>query len=185
MTNWTNFSGDLENGVFIRVASLQQMINNTANVYERIVTLETAKGGGVPIGALMIWYGGTATIPTGFHLADGTNGTPDLRGYFAMGIASTEGNDNLLETGGETTHDHAMGTISAATKHKHTIYMGESYQTVGSVSTGAEYVAWGWHNHDWDAETSSEDKHDHSGTYTEAEHLPPYTKYYWIARIPA
>ena len=185
MTDWTNFSGDAENGVFITVSALQQIINNTTNIYERVNVLESLKGGGVPIGAVMLWKGTYASIPDGFQLADGTNGTPDLRGKFVIGIAATEDDDDLNGTGGASTHLHAMGTISSATKHTHTVYLNDSTHAVSGISSGANAVAWGWHNHSWSATTSSEGQHTHTGTYTATSNLPPYTKYYWIARIPA
>jgi len=185
MTDWTDFSGNLENSVHISVELLQQIIDNSTNIYERIMVLESLKGGGVPVGAVMIWKGNASTIPDGFQLADGTNGTPDLRGKFVIGIAATEDDDDLNGTGGASTHLHAMGTISSATKHTHTVYLNDSTHTIGNLATGASTVAWGWHNHSWSAVTSSEDKHTHTGTYAAADHLPPYTMYYYIARIPA
>jgi len=185
MTDWTDFSGNLENGVLVSVELLQQIINNTQNIYERIMVLESLKGGGVPVGAVMIWKGNASTIPDGFQLADGTNGTPDLRGCFLMGIGASETDDNLLDTGGNTQHLHTMGAVTKATKHKHSVYLADSTHTIGNLATGASTVAWGWHNHSWSAVTSSEDEHTHTGTYAAADHLPPYTMYYYIARIPA
>ena len=185
MTDWTDFTGNLENGVLTTVELMQQLINNTTNIYERINVLQSLKGGGVPVGAVMIWKGSYATIPDGFQLADGTNGTPDLRDRFLMGLASTETDDNLLESGGETQHQHAMGAVTAATKHKHTVYLNNSSGAVSVSSSGTTQLAGGGHNHSWSAETATADKHTHSGTYASSDHLPAYTKYYWIARIPA
>lgn len=42
----------------------------------------------IPSGQIWMWYGTIATIPAGWYLCDGTNGTPDLRGKFIMGAAS-------------------------------------------------------------------------------------------------
>lgn len=42
-------------------------------------------------GMIMMWSGNTSNIPSGWHLCDGTNGTPDLRGRFILG-ADSEGN---------------------------------------------------------------------------------------------
>lgn len=183
MTNWVTPS-NRENGVLITVPILQQIINNTANINERIQIIESTKGGVTPIGAIMLWKGNKAAIPSGYQLADGTNGTPDLRGRFLMGIPAGEDDDNITETGGAIQHIHAMGTVSAATKHKHVVYINDCYNAV-SCQTGATDSAWGNHNHDWSAETSSNDEHTHSWVYAETNNLPPYTKYYWIARIPA
>lgn len=183
MTDWTDFSGNLENGVLVSVELLQQIINNTQNIYERIMVLESLKGGGVPIGSVMMWKGSYETIPDGFQLADGTNGTPDLRGYFLMGIGADETDDNLLETGGNTAHVHTMGTVSTASAHTHGVYLNNSSGFVNAAS-GVMSAALSSHNHSWSAVTNSAGSHTHTGSYSSAECLPNYTKYYWIARIP-
>ncbi len=184
MTDWTAFSGNQENGVLVTVEMLQQIINNTKNIYERILVLQSLAGGITPVGAILLWSGSASTIPDGFQLADGTNGTPDLRGKFVMGISSTEDDDDLLTTGGETQHTHSMGTISTASAHTHTVYMGYSDGLYYGAS-GAVSVAHSGHFHNWSAVTGSSGSHTHTGTYTASDNLPPYTKYYWIARIPA
>jgi len=185
MTDWTAFSGNQENGVLVTVEMLQQIINNTKNIYERILVLQSLAGGITPVGAILLWSGSASTIPDGFQLADGTNGTPDLRGKFVVGISSTEDDDDLLTTGGETQHTHSMGTVTAATKHKHTVYLNNSSGFVSAQSGFGLATAMASHNHSWSAVTSSNDEHTHTGTYEAADHLPTYTKYYWIARIPA
>jgi len=184
MTDWTDFPAGQENGIFVTVELLQQIINNTTNIYERVMVLESLKGGGVPVGGIMLWKGSYASIPDGYQLADGTNGTPDLRGRFLMGIASTEGDDNLLETGGETSHINALGTLAAASTHTHTVYLNNSSAVVavGAGYTGGAHPS---HNHSWSAVTNAGGAHTHAGSYTAADHLPPYTMYYWIVRIPA
>jgi hypothetical protein len=42
----------------------------------------------IPAGIIMLWSGSQATIPSGWLLCDGTNGTPDLRGRFIIGAGS-------------------------------------------------------------------------------------------------
>ena len=185
MTDWTDFSGNLENGVLVSVELLQQIINNTQNIYERIMVLESLKGGGVPIGSVMMWKGSYETIPDGFQLADGTNGTPDLRGYFLMGIGADETDDNLLEAGGETSHTNTLGTLSTASTHTHDVYLNNSGGLVSAQSGVGLATAGASHNHSWSAVTNAGGAHTHSGTYTATDHLPPYTMYYYIARIPA
>lgn len=184
MTDWTDFPADQENGILVTVELLQQIIDNTTNIYERVMVLESLKGGGVPIGAVMLWKGSYATIPDGYQLADGTNGTPDLRGKFLMGIASTEGDDNLLETGGDTSHTNTLGTLSTASTHTHTVYLNSNIYA-NPYKVGATSVSAASHNHSWSAVTNAGGAHTHSGAYTAADHLPPYTMYYYIVRIPA
>lgn len=51
----------------------------------------------------MIWSGAEVDIPTGWHLCDGTNGTPDLRDRFIIGAGSTYAPG---VTGGNSLHSH-------------------------------------------------------------------------------
>lgn len=44
---------------------------------------------GVPAGAILLWSGSVASVPSGWNLCDGTNGTPDLRNRFVVGAGST------------------------------------------------------------------------------------------------
>jgi len=56
---------------------------------------------------VLFWNGTTGTIPTGFHLCDGTAGTPDLRDQFILG-----GGGAFAATGGSATT--VTGTASGA-----------------------------------------------------------------------
>ncbi len=38
---------------------------------------------------IMLWHGSVASIPSGWHLCDGTAGTIDLRDKFVVGAGST------------------------------------------------------------------------------------------------
>ena len=86
-------------------------------------------GGITPIGGIILWSGSTGSIPSGWSLCDGTNGTPDLRERFVVGA----GGDNstvlgstgyaVNATGGSNDaivvdHAHGSGTLSAA-DHTH------------------------------------------------------------------
>lgn len=42
----------------------------------------------IPKGTIVLWSGAIATIPNGWVLCDGTNGTPDLRNRFVVGAGS-------------------------------------------------------------------------------------------------
>lgn len=43
----------------------------------------------VPSGGIILWSGSTGSVPSGWYLCDGTNGTPDLRNSFIVGAGST------------------------------------------------------------------------------------------------
>ena len=55
----------------------------------------------VPLGAIIAWYGTTATVPAGWAICDGTGGTPDLRDKFIRGtgdfkkIGTPAGSNNI------------------------------------------------------------------------------------------
>ena len=42
----------------------------------------------LPFGSIIMWYGNSTTVPSGWQICDGTNGTPDLRNQFIVGAAS-------------------------------------------------------------------------------------------------
>lgn len=54
-----------------------------------IAAISGDSGSGVPNGAIIMWSGSVATIPDGFSLCDGANGTPDLRNRFVIGAGNT------------------------------------------------------------------------------------------------
>lgn len=54
----------------------------TKTIFEVINT----KVDSVPLGAILMWSGTIANIPTGYALCNGSNGTPDLRGRFVVGV---------------------------------------------------------------------------------------------------
>lgn len=69
----------------------------------------------VPRGAIVMWSGASATIPAGWALCDGGNGTPDLRDRFILSVASAA--ENPGATGG--THNQTL-TVAQLPAHSHT-----------------------------------------------------------------
>lgn len=66
----------------------------------------------IPKGAILLWYGTIATIPSGWALCNGANGTPDLRNKFTVcadaddaGVAKSIITGSALQTGGSITVD--------------------------------------------------------------------------------
>lgn len=52
---------------------------------------------GVPSGCILAYFGEAETVPEGWAVCDGQNGTPDLRGRFILGASETH---PMGETGG-------------------------------------------------------------------------------------
>lgn len=62
-----------------------------------------------PRGGIMLWSGSTGTIPSGWVLCDGANGTPDLRGRFVIGAG---GDYAVGATGGAASANTSSTSIS-------------------------------------------------------------------------
>lgn len=69
-------------------------------------------------GMIIEWYGSIASIPSGFALCDGNNGTPDLRNRFVVGAGDTYA---VGAEGGALTHTHTVNQIT----HSHGMEAGE------------------------------------------------------------
>jgi hypothetical protein len=102
----------------------------------------------VPRGGIIMWSGSVASVPAGWALCNGANGTPDLRDRFVIGAGGTR---NPGATGGA-----ASGTTSSAGAHTHTGSTGgtalteaqmPSHQHGGTTSTNGD------HNHQQGSES--------------------------------
>lgn len=101
-----------------RVA-LRVILNDAAGVEYWDVDWYYPAGAGWFPGAIVAYSGDIGDIPAGWALCDGTDGTPDLRGAFVMGVP---GGGSVGDTGGS-----ASETTSASGAHAHT---GSTAETV-------------------------------------------------------
>ncbi|CAF1266157.1 unnamed protein product [Adineta ricciae] len=78
----------------------------------------------VPPGMIMLWSGSTATVPLGWAVCDGTQGTPDLRDRFVLGsgtgstYAPTQTGGSSSQTPTVTVHDTTL-TVAQMPSHSH------------------------------------------------------------------
>jgi ribonuclease BN (tRNA processing enzyme) len=72
-----------------------QTYDNIAGILTQIPTASPT----IPSGCIIIWSGSTGSIPSGYLLCDGTNGTPDLRNSFVLGAGNSY---TVGQTGGST-----------------------------------------------------------------------------------
>ena len=77
-------------------------------------------------GMIILWYGNTGNIPTGFVLCDGSNSTPDLRDRFVVGAGSgyspgnTGGNSSVtLSESQLPSHNHSASSSVNDPGHHH------------------------------------------------------------------
>ena len=141
---------------------------------------------GVPSGIIAMWSGTNASIPTGWNLCDGTNGTPDLRDRFIVGSGSTYstgdtgGADSVTLTEAQMpshTHDGSSLGTNTTGAHSHTFQHnsnpsgGWGYQVTGSALANWVTVTTstaGNHSHSITGNTGS------AGSGAAHENRPPY-----------
>jgi len=77
----------------------------------------------VPSGCIMMWSSSIGSIPSGWYLCDGTNGTPDLRDRFIVAAGSTY---SVAQSGGSAdsivvSHTHAATSVVTDPGHTHVV----------------------------------------------------------------
>jgi microcystin-dependent protein len=89
----------------------------------------------VPSGSILMWSGSIASIPSGWVLCNGTNGTPDLRDRFIVGAGSSYAVSN---TGGQNS---VSLSISEMPSHNHTFtdytWSSQAFGNLGKFGSGA------------------------------------------------
>ena len=158
--------------------------------------VQTALASAFSTGMIMMWSGSIATIPTGWALCNGSNGTPDLRNRFVIGahsdtagVAYTTVTGSNTQTGGSkdaivVSHTH---TATTNTTGAHTHALAYSVQTNENISNSrgrtdgfqsgaiSNTESAGSHSH-----TVTIDSTGSSGTNA---NLPPYYALAFIMKI--
>jgi hypothetical protein len=116
------------------------LIQTLDNIYPILQTAPVSAPA-VPTGGIILWSGSTGSVPSGWYLCDGTNGTPDLRNSFIVGAGSTYA---VNATGGTAdaivvTHTHAATVTDPSHSHA---YNGGSL-TASGYSPGGNIFASG------------------------------------------
>ena len=137
-----------------------------------------------------MWSGSIDTIPKGWALCDGQNGTPDLRNRFIVGAGGTHtegeigGNDSITLTVGQLPSHTHTGTTNKDGKHTHTATGAEadsrSWNTSGSVYPYAvtDTVTTSEHTGHTHAFTTNS-----TGNGEPIETMPPYYALAYIMKI--
>ena len=119
---------------FVIETSVNTTIQTLDNLYP-ILQNAPAVSNTVPSGLIAIWSGSVGSIPSGWYLCDGTNGTPDLRNSFLVGAGNSYA---VGATGGSAdavipAHTHTASSTSSVTDPGHS----HSYSTGLSPIGGA------------------------------------------------
>jgi len=141
-------------------------------------TGEFVGNGTIPIGGIIMWAGDV--VPAGWQLCDGSNGTPDLRGRFVVGIGQATGpgagptSYALHDTGGSEInyHTHIVDPIPAETAP-----LDDNDHKSDVNGTGNSTVAKRNHTHSFDTPATE------STGPSNQENRPPYYALAYIMRI--
>jgi hypothetical protein len=112
--------------------------------------VDTAVSNSIPTGGIIMWSGTIATIPSGWALCNGSNGTPDLRDRFIIGASQDSGGaartnitGSLTQTGGSkdaivVSHTHTATVTDPGHSHS---YIASVVGTPQTGLTGDLYTA--------------------------------------------
>ena len=114
-------------------------------------------------GKIVLWSGAVGSIPAGWQLCNGTNGTPDLRDRFVVGAGDNYVVDSI---GGAASHTH---TINSESAHTH------SMNWIG----GTDLMA----GEDWEMPLHTDTGDAHTHTESEESNLPPFYSLCWIMKL--
>lgn len=144
IANAVSTKSDLQSPEFTGTPTAPTAASGTSST--QIATTAFVQANGVPSGAILLWSGSVASIPTGFVICDGTNNTPDLRNSFVIGAGDTYAVD---ATGGSAdavvvSHTHTLTDPG----HNHSVPNSgsqnnsfDSGTTVGNDTTGTSGTA--------------------------------------------
>jgi microcystin-dependent protein len=117
---------------FILKTADDTTIQTYDNLYG-IIGTQPASGATIPAGLISMWSGSIGSIPSGWYLCDGSNGTPNLTDRFIIGAGSTyavNGTGGVssvtLTTNNMPSHTHTATSTVTDPGHTH---------TPGSIST--------------------------------------------------
>jgi hypothetical protein len=190
-------------------ATHSHTVDSSSNLpsYYDVAFIYNTSAASLPTGAVFIWTGLIANIPTNYTLCNGASSTPDLRSKFLRG---SDAGVNPGGAGGADTHyhtdqnadSHSNHTVSSSGAHQHS-----ATDSIGSHSHSytnhLQVDDWGWgyyakspyspsggaHSHTYtnqDAHTNhtvSTSTHNHSNYSTDSG-LPNYYQVQFICFTP-
>ena len=122
---------------FVLQDANSNLIASYDNIYGILGTVP-ATSSAFTTGMILLWSGSTGSIPSGFYLCNGSNGTPDLRDRFIVGAG---GSYTVAQTGGSAdsivvSHNHTATSVVTDPGHTHTT---DAVKPGGGVGAGFYY----------------------------------------------
>ncbi len=167
-------------------------VENDINVNRLLKVTGTLEVNGpinfLPVGSIIMYS--KETLPSGWAICDGENGTPDLRGRFVLGAGRISNNDNSYQDWGIKPYDKVYNFPNGETggEHRHTLTIDEMPSHNHQIRFGdGGYPAGGHYNsaivtdrvHEW----SSPGVMTNAGGSLPHNNIPPYYALYYIMRI--
>jgi hypothetical protein len=119
---------------FVLTDASDVVIQTYDNLYGIIGTIPTVAPASLPAGCILLWSGSIGSIPAGFVLCNGLNGTPDLRNRFVVGAGSTYAVDASGGSADAIVVSHSHTTSASGT------YKNGYLATVNSTSSASGNV---------------------------------------------
>ncbi len=131
-----------------------------------------------PKGIIVIWNGLSTSVPEGWALCDGTQGTPDLRGKFVLGVNPNSENTTYRTIGGAGGSETNTLTVAQLPAHTHmyrtNMYLGAGGGSPAPGPTQNQDRNW---NRDWYGGT------DPTGEGKPVNNMPPYLVLAYIMKL--
>ena len=126
---------------FVIQTSSGASIQTLDNLYPILQNAPTSAPA-IPSGGIILWSGSTGSVPSGWYLCDGTNGTPDLRNSFIVGAGNTYA---VGATGGTAdaivvSHTHTATSTVTDPGHVHS-YTQPSLKNNNAAGSIPDYIA--------------------------------------------
>ncbi len=148
------------------------LFNTFPNLSGPVTATQGMLNSPVPQGSIILWSGQLSTVPPGYAVCDGTQGTPDLAGLFIMGAGAQTGQPAPYASGGST-------MTGPGGTHTHTANNGSAVLTPSTLAVAAGVGA---------TAVASEADSGHSHTINEVgdhthSNLPPYVALCYIMKL--
>jgi len=158
---------------FVIQSATATSIQTLDNLYPILQNAPTSAPA-IPSGGIILWSGSTGSVPSGWYLCDGTNGTPDLRNSFIVGAGNTYA---VGATGGTAdaivvSHTHTATVTDPGHTHLYSVGLGGSGGALPANSV-VNYTAINDTNTN-SATTGISITNASSGTSGTNQNLPPY-----------
>ena len=124
---------------FVLQTSASVTVATFDNIYGILGTIP-ATAPTIPSGVIVLWSGAIGSIPAGYYLCNGSNGTPDLRDRFVIGAGN---NYSVGQTGGSAdsivvSHVHTATSTVSDPSHSHGITGSVTWNTAAGNAFRAD-----------------------------------------------